>query len=121
MNVTGNRITRLPTTLPPIEPEGKTKNIGKKTLTQTGFSASAGLLAIKETASFPSCTIKEDQNLKLQSVRNLVPTQQKNLALIGSFETEEHGYLVYKYELTPISRGCVAGFAQCNKPDIHEG
>jgi hypothetical protein len=104
MNVPGERRTLLPKVLPFTGPGEEMKSVAKKSLVQKDFSASAGLLAIKETGSLPSCTIREGQNSKPQSIQNPVATQHKNIELIGSFETEEHGYLVYKYDLAPISQ-----------------
>ncbi|KAL2801763.1 kinase-like domain-containing protein [Aspergillus granulosus] len=81
--------------------------------------AGPSLFAIKDAPSLPTCTIKEYQNPKPQNVRKLVPTQHKNLvSLLGFFETERHGYLVYEYEHIPITLGCVAGFTRFNEPDI---
>jgi hypothetical protein len=97
MNIPGERRTLLPKVLPFIGPGGEMKSVRKKSLIQKDFSASAGLLAIKETGSLLSCPIREGQNSKPRTIQNPVATQHKNIELIGSFETEEHGYLVYKY------------------------
>jgi hypothetical protein len=81
--------------------------------------AGAGLFAIKDAPSLPTCTLKEYQKLKSLNVRKLVPIQHKNLvSLLGFFETDRHGYLAYEYEHIPITLGCVAGFTRFNEPDI---
>ncbi|KAL3441489.1 kinase-like domain-containing protein [Aspergillus insuetus] len=81
--------------------------------------AGAGLFAIKDAPSLPTCTLKEYQKLKSPNVRKLVPIQHKNLvSLLGFFETDRHGYLAYEYEHIPITLGCVAGFTRFNEPDI---